>query len=216
MLSWRGAAGIGWVASVARGFHAATRVGSLAVTSRRSSGFVRSSPFRGVAGPAAGAARAALRAAGAAVAGVAVTGAALAGVAVAASPHPGGTYRGGALSSATSLGGSLTVAANGRRVKTMRLLFLTPPCPAAPFHQSTALPATGIAIRGGSFRVSGRVRSYAESGLRGPADTTIKGSFLAGGTKVTVSLRQVIHYPKNNRGCTTQTISARGTFVLGG
>jgi hypothetical protein len=180
---------------------------------------VTSSLFRDLARP--GAARAALgtarvAVAGVAVAGVAVAGAAAVGVAVAAAPHAGGTYRGSALSGASSLGGSLTVAASGRKVKTMRLLFLTPPCPSAPFHQSTALPATGVAISGGSFRVSGTVRSYAESGLRGPAATTVKGRFLAGGTKVAVSLHQVIRYPKNNKGCTTQTISARGTFLLAG
>jgi hypothetical protein len=162
---------------------------------------LRSSLLRGLGRPAA-AASAACAALG------------IAGVAIAAPPYAGGTYRGGALSAPTSLGGSLTVGKNGRKVTTMRLLFLTPPCPYAPFHQSTALPAKGISIMRSSFSVSGTVKSYAESGLRGPADTTVKGRFLPGGTKVAVTLWQVIRYPKNHQGCTTQTITAHGTFVL--
>ena len=58
------------------------------------------------------------------------------------------------------------------------------------------------------------LRSYAESGLRGPAATTIRGAFAPDGRSVAVSLRQVITYPPNTKGCALQTIVAHGTFAL--
>ena len=133
---------------------------------------------------------------------------------LAAGPRHGGTYRGPSLSATVSLSGTLTVSGDGRHVKTMRLLFLTKPCPAAPIHHATALPGSGIAISGGRFKISGTVRSYAESGLRGPAATTVRGAFAPDGRSVAVSLRQVITYPPNTKGCALQTIVAHGTFAL--
>lgn len=134
--------------------------------------------------------------------------------AVAAGTRRGGTYRGPALSAAVSLSGMLTVSPDGRQVRTMRLLFLTQPCPAAPIHHATALPGSGISISHGKFKIAATVRSYAESGLRGPAATTIRGAFAPDGRSVAVSLRQVITYPPNTKGCALQTIVAHGTFAL--
>ena len=138
----------------------------------------------------------------------------LAAPATADSPRAGATYRGAPLSAQTTLSGTLTVSGNGRQIKAMRLLYVTPPCPAAPANQSTALPASNVAVRRGAFRVTGVVRSYAQSGLRGPARTVVKGKFLAHGTRVEVRLEQVIRYPRNRKGCTTQTVLAHGTFSL--
>ena len=133
----------------------------------------------------------------------------------AVAPRAGATYSGASTVRGDFLQGSLTVARDGRSIQTMRLSYDTPSCPGGQ-AALTQIPAAAIPIRQGHFTITRTVRSYAVSGLRGPARTTIHGRFLPGGRSAVVFFHQVIVYPRNHVGCTRTVISVHTTMTLPG